>query len=638
MDPIPGLGMVRGLGGTLAGLFVAIITVISLAAIYVVIQRSLDTALVAVKTVASSAPPRMVLKPLGNCSGGVLRAVLSVYPAADKPLRAIVVTLDGRNYTYDFIGNNATITLPCSTESVVVVEHKLGTWVYRYELDPTKWCMHGVLVNTSSLLRGCAQPEQLPGGSKAYEDIALNASRLAVKRILYLLYSPALELSWAYGELSKAFQSRVSRAVAVGLVPGYTSYSDKTGIDSIASSQIRRVKASFTYDSIARSYSYHLYRRMLIISNGLIHLEHEELNATVWTPNEHYYNYIVWAKAYLYPHGITFPPITTYNYGWDQSSTTTEIRTDNIRVDTGVIGSIYIPFLVTQLSNSYKLTIYFIPGYNNITIVQRYNHYMSGGSCPLTWPIITGVKQLSNPVYIDVKLHVFSPNSYDPGKIIVEKNYAGYVDNTWQELVQVPYETINLAGPLAIYNATVVEITLSPRLLPRNMKVAIVVLDIRYAAGWTGWSNPGNSTWIPHYAVTGADLYMYIGMEGINGTANGYVLAPENLVPQGYSPEARITRISGHIANYSFTYMMHIGGKWITINNMDCRYNVTIYSSLDALLANLLLYNIQGSYTLAASNPPLPPSASSITLSRLVFEENLVEYYLQYGSLVLVLS
>jgi len=167
-----GCGM-RGLENIVGAVIVLGLVVSLTAAASLLVTRLVYTGMHAINSVAMSAvPPRTELVPLADqCSSGALPVEVRI-PGYMGRFSVVLYDLSGSIVgAYDGANGSAFISLPCGRDVVVTVNTSSGGfWVYRYDLDPGKYCLAGYVVNASAVLRRC----------DSYAGFGINASSPAM--------------------------------------------------------------------------------------------------------------------------------------------------------------------------------------------------------------------------------------------------------------------------------------------------------------------------------------------------------------------------------------------------------------------------------------------------------------------------
>ncbi len=145
----------RAVSTIVAGMVIFSCLALVLACTLYIIERSTLTAVrVLHATAFLTNPTRMVLEPLNStCSSGVMYVRLRVYGLSDPAYEAIVLTRSGEVLgIYHFKNGNATMLIPCSKDSIIVVKTVHGYLKpYSFDEDPTHPCLHGVFVRGDML-------------------------------------------------------------------------------------------------------------------------------------------------------------------------------------------------------------------------------------------------------------------------------------------------------------------------------------------------------------------------------------------------------------------------------------------------------------------------------------------------------
>ena len=624
----------RGFAEVYSALILSLITILALAAVYLAASNAVRTAGVVSLSSLQYTPPRMELNATGSCENGYLQAELTVYassPAA-RPLELEVWSIDGRLVsTWRFNGSTVSFRIPCVGSYVLAVRFRYGVWLYSFDLDPSKPCLHGRLVSAETLLSSrCAW-----WGGLALVNSGGFSALLAASRLV-----PA----WIHAPLKAGVEPY--EAAAAGVVPGYDTPSDIVHIDFLSTniSRANDFEEVHVYDYVTRSNpvqvaNLHIASATVYMDSHILHIVDRwfvaEFNATEAYREARIYEFRV--ELNLTSSGVVYQSPYIASYGWG-TATVTSTAGERV-VAAGSVGSIYIPFLVTDGSPSTRLHVEVIP----IPYLYTVNEYVYplwspyASSCPpLTYPNWVHIYggEFRVPLYVSARIHVVPVNEYDPKQLILPPEYSTLATAGWQSRITVPYKTFTVLEPVRADAPVEISVTISPELLG-GLQEAVVVLEISYAAGWSGWAPfkfdkagyVGISLDEGLVGFVGAEFYLHITLVGSKWGAAGLIAFPPGLRPV---PGEAMESIG-----------IYVPQEERVLRGCTGYYRVAVGGEAGGVA---VLYRVRGVYTITESYPGSLTDGlaetllASSQLTSITFPPDLLTLYLEKGAEVLVLE
>jgi hypothetical protein len=510
----------RGLAEIFSAIIVGLLTLTALTTVILVALREYSGLRTAAMMSLQYMPPRMNLTLLSSCQNGAAKALLTVYGVVNvEPLELEVwdaarTTLVSK---WAFSGNKVVFSIPCSGQYVLIVRYKYGVWTYSFDLDPGKPCLHGRLVSVDKIRHGVECLEKL------------------FSRTISKSSNIMLSISWAHGPLLTSIDP--GKAALAGVVPGYDVHERYVRVESLETNvvYVNNAESSYLYWEGPTSATLHVYWLNATATGNLLHIIHGE-GVVEFSINDKDIAWI-YPKLRIMDGNILYEPALygAWMYGDEFNYSDYYLGVSKV-IAAGGVGSIYVPFILTKNSKPVKLDIFLLPTFNDVT-VQEYASGLWGYCPPLSYIDKLVYKgKLNNPIYISIKLHVIPTTAYRSDKLILSKSYAVLASGNWQSQIIIPYKSITILPPTKLDHNIEANVTINPDLLGK-LQQAVVVLDVSYAGGWSGWAPyefykvSGSTGDAGMIAVMGANFYLYIGVEGAQGAGRGLIYSPLMLRP-----------------------------------------------------------------------------------------------------------
>ncbi|KSW12562.1 hypothetical protein CF15_07560 [Pyrodictium occultum] len=520
----------RGLGSILGSALLASIAIVSIAAVTAMmhywalnLQESVE------KAAALAAPPRMILEPLEACNAsGWMKAALTVRPPTGdvRPWIVEVYSVADKKllYTGTFSSNGtAVLDIPCSSNVEIVVKGRNGgAWLYRYELDPTKPCLSGPRVNGKVLLENATACI----ASQDPKQVVERVTRKAVAEMLSLQYGPLLQPLWIASALPPNVDPRY--AASWGVVPGLDVDTTRLKMYPISEWPVKEVRDRIDAAPLPeKRYTpgvrrIYLYRRILApYAGGAWIVEHREADiiAKNYLSNIYYQLYLRFT-----PEGI----LETYYKLCGLDNSCSDIQGFSIpgKLDVqntatwspvywksvGAIGAFYIPFLITGNAAQKNIAVVIEPWGSTTAYMKATTHTIDCiniNFCLRDMENTYFMKPPLAPAYVSVKLHLFSINGYEPGKLIVTRKLIGKVETGWQSRVIEPLYTYTLLDAAKLDHPILLKVPLGAELVRKlgpTATAAIAVIEVDYAAGVSRWITSS----LRDAAAVGISFLLYI--------------------------------------------------------------------------------------------------------------------------------